>query len=185
MVRNGGKRFFSNGRATRGRISMHRYDRVKTNLGDFWIACSPRGITAIHPAAETPRAFETAYRERFGAPPVCGPVPGPYKKALRNALRGRGPSPVPIDWSGFTQFQKKVLKALLKVPAGEVRSYAWLARRAGNPKAARAVGNVMAHNPIPFLIPCHRVVPASGGVGNYGLGKELKRELLGREGVNL
>jgi O-6-methylguanine DNA methyltransferase len=78
-----------------------------------------------------------------------------------------------------------VLKTLLKVPPGEVRSYSWLARRAGFPNAARAVGSVMARNPVPFILPCHRIVPASGGIGNYGLGKELKRELLMREGFGI
>ncbi|MEJ2110813.1 MAG: MGMT family protein, partial [Acidobacteriota bacterium] len=72
-----------------------------------------------------------------------------------------------------------------KIPAGKTQTYAWLARRSGYPNAARAVGNVMAGNPVPFLLPCHRIVPASGGIGNYGLGKELKRKLLRREGVDL
>ncbi|MBN2241551.1 MAG: MGMT family protein [Acidobacteria bacterium] len=162
---------------------MHRYGKVKTDLGDFRIAWSPRGITAIRSAAVPRQAFETDYRKRFGTPPVPGNVPGLYNRALRGALRGRKADPVAIDWSGFTRFQEKVSRALLEVPAGEVRSYAWLARRAGNPNAARAVGNAMAQNPIPFLIPCHRIVPASGGIGNYGLGKELKRELLKREGA--
>jgi len=164
---------------------MHLYSRTKTELGDFWIACSPRGITAVRFATETPAAFETAYRKRFGERPRIGEIPQAYKQALRRAVKGRDISPVPIDWSGFTPFQKKVLKTLLKVPAGKVRSYSRLARQAGFPKAARAVGSVMANNPIPFIIPCHRIIPASGGVGNYGFGKELKRKLLAREGVEL
>jgi methylated-DNA-[protein]-cysteine S-methyltransferase len=164
---------------------MHSYSKVTTNLGEFRVACSPLGITAVRPAAESPSAFEAAYRKRFGIRPLRGDIPDAYKKALRAALAGQQAPPAAIDWSGFTQFQRKVLKVLLKVPAGKVRSYSWLARRAGFPKAARAVGNVMANNPIPFLIPCHRIVPASGGIGNYGLGKKLKRELLSREGAVL
>ena len=162
---------------------MHSYFKVTTDLGEFRVACSSLGITAIRPAAESPSAFEAAYRKRFGVRPLRGEIPDAYKKALRAALAGRQAPPAAIDWSGFTRFQRKVLKELLKVPAGKVRSYSWLARRAGFPKASRAVGNVMAGNPIPFLIPCHRIVPASGGVGNYGLGKELKRKLLLREGA--
>ena len=164
---------------------MHRYSRVQTDLGVFRIACSSNGITTIRPAAETPQAFEAAYRKRFGVNPVPGDVPDAYIQALRRTVKGQETPSVPIDWSGFTPFQQKVLKTLLKVPAGKAQSYSWLARRAGFPKAARAVGNAMANNPIPFLIPCHRIVPASGGVGNYGLGKELKRELLKREGAIL
>jgi O-6-methylguanine DNA methyltransferase len=164
---------------------MHNYCKIHTELGDFRIACSSLGITAIRPAGEMPAEFEKIYRKRFGTNPVDGAVPGKYKQALLRAVRGRKTSSYTIDWSGFTPFQRKVLKTLLKVPAGKVQSYAWLARRAGFPKAARAVGNVMAHNPIPFLLPCHRIVPASGGIGNYGLGKELKRALLLKEGADI
>jgi methylated-DNA-[protein]-cysteine S-methyltransferase len=71
----------------------------------------------------------------------------------------------------------------MKVPRGTVRTYSWLARRVGTPKAARAVGNAMARNPVPFIIPCHRIVPESGGVGNYGYGPKLKRRLLMLEGA--
>lgn len=162
---------------------MHLYYKVKTELGDYWIACSPHGITAIHPVSETPSEFEKAYKKRFGVCPRNRVIPDSYKKALHMALEGQTAPAVSIDWSGFTEFQKKVLKKLQKVPAGKVRTYSWLARQAGHPKAARAVGNVMAHNPIPFLLPCHRIVPTSGGIGNYGLGKALKHELLSREGA--
>lgn len=162
---------------------MHLYSRTKTDLGDFWIACSPQGITSIRFATETSAAFEKAYRKRFGERPRIGKIPQTYKQALRRAVKGQDISPVPINWSGFTPFQKKVLKTLQKIPAGKVQSYSRLARLAGFPKAARAVGSVMANNPIPFILPCHRIVPASGGVGNYGFGKKLKQELLAREGV--
>ena len=162
---------------------MHLYCKVHTKIGDFRIACSSKGVTAISPGSETDTAFEATYRKRLGIKPDNGVVPDVYKQALRAAVQGQKTPSVPIDWSGFTPFQEKVLKTLLKVPAGNVQSYSWLARRAGLPKAARAVGNVMANNPVPFLIPCHRIVPASGGVGNYGLGKKLKHELLTREGA--
>jgi O-6-methylguanine DNA methyltransferase len=164
---------------------MHRYSRVKTELGDFWVACSPCGITAIRPATEIRSAFENAYKKRFGICPLDGDIPDSYKQALRRTLEGSAVPSVAIDWTCFTGFQRKVLKRLQKIPAGKTQTYSWLARRSGNPKAARAVGNVMARNPIPFLIPCHRIVPASGGIGNYGLGKKLKRELLLREGIDI
>ena len=162
---------------------MHRYCKIHTELGDFRVACSSLGITAIRPAGETPAEFEKAYSKRLGTKPVDGAVPAKYKQALLKAVRGQKTGSFDIDWSGFTPFQQKVLKALMKVPAGKVQSYAWLARRAGFPKAARAVGNVMAQNPVPFLLPCHRIVPSSGGIGNYGLGKKIKRELLLKEGA--
>ena len=85
--------------------------------------------------------------------------------------------------TGLTTFQQKILRLLQTIPRGEVRTYAWLARKAGRPRAARAVGNVMAGNPVPWLLPCHRVVPSQGGVGNYAFGSKMKRDLLHREGA--
>lgn len=162
---------------------MHLYSGVSTGIGRLRIACSAKGITRIDAAGSDAAAFEENYRVRFGVRPKKGRIPGAYSRAVRKAAAGRTHDPVPLDLSGTSPFQQKVLKILQKVPRGEVRTYAWLARKAGRPKAARAVGNTMAHNPIPFLIPCHRVVPAAGGVGNYGQGSELKRKLLEREGV--
>jgi O-6-methylguanine DNA methyltransferase len=164
---------------------MHLYTEIKTNLIDFRIACSTQGITAVSPAAVAATVFEAEYEKRYGIRPRTGPVPAAYRQALLKAVEGEKAPPVAIDWTGFTDFERKVLKCLRKVPPGTVRTYAWLALKAGCPKGARAVGNVMARNPIPILLPCHRIVPASGGVGNYGLGKKLKRELLAREGSSL
>jgi O-6-methylguanine DNA methyltransferase len=163
--------------------SIHRYCNVGTDLGDFRIAWSSRGITAICPAAEPASVFEKAYEKRTGICPQNGSIPAHYRQAINKAFRGEPTAPELIDWSYFTKFQKKVLRKLMEIPAGTVQTYAWLARRSGHPKASRAVGNVMARNPVPFLLPCHRVVPASGGIGNYGLGKQLKRTLLEKEGV--
>ena len=90
-----------------------------------------------------------------------------------------------IDIDGFSPFLRKVLEVAREIPYGEVRTYGWLAKKAGNPKAARAVGQAMARNPIPLLIPGHRVVAANGGLGGCGGGLKLKRALLELEGVRL
>jgi O-6-methylguanine DNA methyltransferase len=82
-------------------------------------------------------------------------------------------------------FTLRVLQACARIPRGEVCSYADLATEAGNPKATRAVGNAMAGNEVPLLIPCHRVVLSDGRLGNYGGGVEMKRELLKREGSRI
>ena len=162
---------------------MHCYARVKTKLGAFWVGRSPKGIALISPAQNPPQAFEAAYRKRLGVKPLRGIMPKSSVRAVQNAAAGRPFRPVSIDLSGMSQFQCEVLKKLQRVPRGEVRSYAWLAREAGRPRAVRAVGNTMARNPVPFLVPCHRVVPASGGVGNYGYGSVRKLQLLFLEGV--
>jgi methylated-DNA-[protein]-cysteine S-methyltransferase len=162
---------------------MHCYAEVKTEMGRLWVAHSPEGITMITLAGGTGAAFEKAYRKLFGVEPQPGKVPAHYKQAVIKAAAGRVFDPVPLDLSGLSKFQLQVLKELQKVPRGEVRTYSWLARKVGRPLAARAVGTTMARNPVPFLIPCHRVVPSSGGIGNFGFGKSRKRDLLEREGV--
>lgn len=80
-----------------------------------------------------------------------------------------------------TDFEKKVWSTLKEIPYGETRSYKWLAERLGVPKAARAVGNALAKNPIPIIFPCHRIIESGGALGGYTPGTEIKRRLLGIE----
>jgi O-6-methylguanine DNA methyltransferase len=87
-----------------------------------------------------------------------------------------------LDLRG-TDFQKTVWRELMKIPYGNVRSYKWLAVQAGNPNAARAVGNALNGNKIPVIIPCHRIIESSGGLGGFGSGIEFKKRLLQLEGV--
>jgi len=90
----------------------------------------------------------------------------------------------PVDFSlVHAPFRRTVLGRLLEIPRGEVATYGELARRAGKPRAARAAGSACATNPVPISVPCHRVVPGSGGVGNYGGGPDRKWFLLGLEGA--
>lgn len=91
---------------------------------------------------------------------------------------------LPLDYSG-PPFRTAVLEALLDIPMGEVRTYAEIAGAVGSPKAYRAVGSACAANPIPIIIPCHRVVPSTGGVGSYAGGSAMKRRLLEFEGVDV
>jgi methylated-DNA-[protein]-cysteine S-methyltransferase len=90
----------------------------------------------------------------------------------------------PLCLRGLTPFQLRVLAACREIPYGEVRTYGWLAARVGSPRAARAVGQVMAANPVPLVIPCHRVVAAGGKLGGFGGGLPLKAWLLAHEGVS-
>lgn len=89
---------------------------------------------------------------------------------------------LPLDLSRLRSFQRQVLAALLQVPYGEVVTYGGLAVLSGYPGAARAVGGAMRHNPLPIIIPCHRVLPSSGGLGGFGDRPDLKRRLLELEG---
>ena len=78
----------------------------------------------------------------------------------------------------MTDFEKKVLKVVTEIPVGEVRSYKWVAKRCGRPKAYRAVANALGKNPYPLFIPCHRVIQSSNKTGGYSLGVQLKKELI-------
>jgi O-6-methylguanine DNA methyltransferase len=90
-----------------------------------------------------------------------------------------------IEKAEATPFEKKVWKALLTIPKGEVRSYSWIARRVGSPTAARAVGNALNKNPFAPDVPCHRVVKQDGSLGGYAKGIGRKKALLKKEGYFL
>ena len=89
----------------------------------------------------------------------------------------------PLDWAGKTEFQKSVWRELLKIPAGKTKSYGEIAVAIGKPKAVRAVGSACGANPIPVLVPCHRILAANKKIGEFSGGLEWKRDLLAREGI--
>jgi O-6-methylguanine DNA methyltransferase len=106
--------------------------------------------------------------------------------ALKNILAGRTAKNLPpLDLSGGTEFQQAVWRELRKISAGKTRSYGEVAQAIGKPKAVRAVGGACGANPIPVLVPCHRVLAAHGKIGGFGGGLDWKRRLLTREGVKL
>jgi len=88
---------------------------------------------------------------------------------------------VPVDLGAGPPFQHRVLDAAVRIPFGESRSYSWVAGAIGHPKAVRAVGTALGRNPVPFIVPCHRVLRSDGSLGGYGLGLPLKRLLLDLE----
>ena len=160
-----------------------RYDVIDTDFGPAHVGYTPKGISAVKLDVEEDGAFESYYQDRLGRTAVRGSLPEAFAQAVRRAIRGEKTAPPPVTLEGLTEFEKTVLEHLARIPSGEVRPYAWLAREVGRPKAVRAVGTVMARNPVPFLMPCHRLVPSTGGVGNYYYGPEMKWTLLEREGI--
>jgi len=88
---------------------------------------------------------------------------------------------VPVDLSATPDFQQKVLAAARRIPFGEVRPYAWVAQRIGHPRAVRAVGTALGRNPVPIIVPCHRVLQTGGGLGGYLFGTDVKNRLLSLE----
>ncbi|HYK90911.1 MAG TPA: methylated-DNA--[protein]-cysteine S-methyltransferase [Acidobacteriota bacterium] len=164
-----------------GSIGGDRYADVETELGRMWVGFSSKGITLICPTSTLPMDFEQRYQKQVGRKPLRSSIPESYAHALQQAAAGRPAAKAPIDLSRLSPFEREVLLHLRRIPRGEVRTYGWLAQEAGRPRAVRAVGNTMARNPVPLLLPCHRIVPAAGGIGQYAFGSALKRELLKRE----
>ena len=90
---------------------------------------------------------------------------------------------VPVDWRLSRGFTSRALHAVARIPYGKTRSYGQIAKAAGNERAFRAAGTACGHNPVPLIVPCHRVIQSGGGIGNYGGGPEMKRSLLSLEGA--
>jgi O-6-methylguanine DNA methyltransferase len=104
--------------------------------------------------------------------------------ALKAELKGREANKLPpVDWTGATEFQQAVWREMLKLGPGQTLSYGEIARAIGRPKAVRAVGGACGANPVPVLVPCHRVLAANKKIGGFSGGIEWKRRLLEREGA--
>ncbi len=130
-------------------------------------------------------AFEAAFAARFGRAIRAArrPESGVVQRVDRALADGR-PHGLAFDLRGLTPFATDVLEGALTIPPGEIRPYAWLASEVGRPKAVRAVGTALGHNPIPILIPCHRIVRSDGLIGDYAWGTETKRRALAAEGLD-
>lgn len=156
------------------------YDRVD----DVWVAFSNHGLRLVLRGSY--EDFATAHAKRHDRCLKSGTLPDALRKQVVSALEGAGVEKPRVDWStGLTDLERDVLGILPKIPRGEVRTYEWVARQIGRPRAVRAVGNILAKNAVPLVVPCHRVVPTGGGIGNYAFGSPMKRELLRREGVDV
>ena len=157
------------------------YDLLSTSLGWIGVLASPRGLRQVTLPHATP---DEALREL--APIPSGHRAGAFDdlcQRLERHFQGEEvPLDDPLDLEEAPPFFRAAWEACRTIPAGETRSYAWLAAMAGRPGAARAAGQSMAKNPIAILIPCHRVISSDGGLHGYGGGLELKASLLRAEG---
>lgn len=159
--------------------------RVDGRAGPVYVATTDRGVAMVVPASvvdDDGARFAAAYSERFERPIVAGDrVPRRIERALETG-DGRG---VDYDLRGLSAFEEDVLRKTLEIPVGEVRPYAWVAREIGRPRAVRATGSALGRNPVPVLIPCHRVTRSDGLPGNYAYGPALKERLLAAEDVDV
>jgi methylated-DNA-[protein]-cysteine S-methyltransferase len=156
-----------------------------TPIGDLRLATSDFGLVAVEWADSQPQ-FDT-YLQRLKRPiqPSAKKI-APYAKELREYLNGkRSAFTIPIDWSLFRPFQREALQAVFRIPYGETCTYHDIAIEIGRPNASRAVGRANATNPMPIVIPCHRVIGRDGKLHGYGGGEGLKTKewLLKLEGA--
>ena len=160
------------------------YWTLDTPLGPVFVAYNSVGISAVMRAG-APADFEQSFRARFGRPASPAlELPESLARAVAGALRGEGRASLRFDLRGLSEFERAVLLKALEIPRGQVRPYAWVAREIGHPRAVRAVGSALGHNPVPLLIPCHRVVRSDGQIGEYSMGgPEAKRAVLVAEGA--
>jgi methylated-DNA-[protein]-cysteine S-methyltransferase len=160
------------------------YDLVDSPIGPLLVATSERGICRISFDPE-PEAEAERLARSFGVRVLRTPLDEP-RRELDEYFEGRRRAfDLPLDLEAIPEFHRLVLGELSQVPFGEVTTYGTLAERTGRPRAARAVGTVMNRNPVPIVLPCHRVVGATGKLVGYGGGLERKEFLLRLEGALL
>jgi methylated-DNA-[protein]-cysteine S-methyltransferase len=162
------------------------YDFVDTPVGTVLVATSQRGLCRISYNPEPEREVDSLAR-MLGVRVLRAARPiDPVRRQLEEYFdKRRTEFDLPIDLRLSAEFSVRVLKELALVPYGEVTTYGALAARADRPRAARAVGTVMNRNPIPIVLPCHRVVGANGSLTGYGGGLDRKELLLRLEGAML
>jgi methylated-DNA-[protein]-cysteine S-methyltransferase len=162
-----------------------RFGYMDSPVGEILLAVSDRGVAEVSYLAEndlyeTLRELEgrgfLVYERQGAVEPVAEELRGYFD-------RERSDFSIPVDLTGTTNFTRRVLQSAQHIPFGKVWTYGDVARAIGQPRASRAVGNALGRNPIPVIIPCHRVILSSGAMGWYTGGPEIKRTLLGLEGV--
>jgi methylated-DNA-[protein]-cysteine S-methyltransferase len=171
--------------ARRTRYSL-RYAPVVTPFGPLYVAYRGKAVCCVTLGSDC-RNFERACTKTLGIRPMSDHcLPEEMVTQVLDCLTAKQRFSGLIDLSCLTPFQQRVLRKVGTIPPGEVRSYRWVAQAIGAERAARAVGTALARNPVPLLIPCHRVVRSDGRLGEYsGGGPSVKARLLAFEGVDL
>jgi O-6-methylguanine DNA methyltransferase len=161
------------------------YARFDSPIGPLVVAWNGLGVSAVE-AADDDETFEATHRARTGRPADdAGVLPPRLASAISRRLDGDRRVRIDLDLRGHTDFERDVWHKALEIPRGEVRPYGWVAAEIGRPKAVRAVGTALGHNPVPLIVPCHRVVRSDGTIGQYSLGGPgNKRTILRTEGLD-
>jgi methylated-DNA-[protein]-cysteine S-methyltransferase len=178
-------------RAERDGLIDIAYTEVDSPFGELLVARTDRGVVRValpidrgrqRPHEEVLEVLATYVSPRILESPKRLDE---ERRELEEYFEGkRDDFEVPVDWALTPAgFRNRALHAVARIPYGKVKTYTEIAKAAGSPRAFRAAGTACGHNPIPLIVPCHRVVPSSGGIGNYGGGPDMKRALLDFEGA--
>ena len=159
------------------------YTVIEGPTGSAFVAWNGRGVTAFVPVDAVADRADFENRHPRTATYVDAP-PQRLGKHLDRAIATGRLGRLPVDLSSLGEFQQAVLAKCAEIPPGEIRPYGWIAREIGNAGAVRAVGTALGKNPVPVLIPCHRVVRTDGRIGNYAYGSPLKPGLLADGGLD-
>lgn len=162
-----------------------RYTRIDSPIGSVVVAWNGVGVSAVD-AATDDAEFAATHEARTGRRTIgADRLPDLLERAIRRRLDGDRRVRIDLDLRGHTEFERDVWHKALEIPRGEVRPYGWIAAEIGRPKAVRAVGTALGHNPVPLIVPCHRVVRSDGMIGQYSLGgPHNKRIILAAEGLD-
>jgi O-6-methylguanine DNA methyltransferase len=162
-----------------------RYATTQSPIGPLYVAWNGRGVSTVG-LAEDDADFEARHRQQTGRKAFrAASLPPALATRIARRIAGDRRAEVRVDLRGRSDFERDVLLKAAQIPHGEVRPYGWIAAEIGRPKAVRAVGTALGHNPVPLIVPCHRVVRSDGTIGHYSLGgPENKRAILAAEGLD-
>lgn len=157
------------------------YARAESPFGDLLLAATPRGLVRInYLSMESESAALVGLAEKVSPRVLEAParLDGPRRELAEYFAGSRRSFELPLDWRLTGGFSRRVLRATAAIPYGSTASYAKVAQRAGSARAYRAAGNALHHNPLPVVVPCHRVLQTNGSLGGYAGGLEVKELLL-------
>ncbi|HEX3174918.1 MAG TPA: methylated-DNA--[protein]-cysteine S-methyltransferase [Solirubrobacterales bacterium] len=163
------------------------YATIDSPFGPLLLAATPRGLVKVHLPASGYSDEETLEELAARVSPRVLEAPARLDDARRQLERyfegGLTEFELPLDWRLSKDFRLRALRAIARIPYGQTRSYTEIAKSAGNERAVRAAGTACGSNPIPIVVPCHRVLRSGGALGGYGGGLPMKEALLRLEGV--
>jgi methylated-DNA-[protein]-cysteine S-methyltransferase len=157
------------------------YATLDSPVGRLLVAATPRGLVRVAYLDAGEDAVLEALAARISPRVIAAPLDRERRELDEYLAGGRREFEMPLDWQLARGFGRRVLEATARIPYGSVSTYKQVATEAGNPRASRAAGNALGANPLPIVVPCHRILHSTGGLGGYTGGLDRKRHLLDLE----